>query len=1025
MSGLIGGGGKTISTSETKIEALKLQSSAYGVTIPIVYGVNRIPGNLIWYGGFQAIPHTTESSAGKGGSVKTQSTTYTYTASVAMALCEGQIRGVPRTWRGKKLYDGGFVPGDTNTATETFSVPGGGGDVVVAHAATIAAAASVHAWLANPEHGGSSWQWMTDGFDYTRDGGTYTFPANSRAAGTDVQITYQWVAGTSGNTGLDNLGLTFFDGQIGQSPWTVLSTDFPDQAVGYSGIAYVAGQNYDLGSGAAVDNHTFEVQGPLAYSISTSTPDANPATLTQDILTNDRFGAALPSAMLGDMTEWSNYCLASGILLSPALTEQMTAADFVSTISRVTNVGPVWSSGRLKMISYGDANLSANGATFVANTTPEYDLTDDDFIDLADPIKVTRKQQSDCYNHIQLEYLNRDNLYNIEICDVKDQASIDAYSLRTMPVIRCHWICKAAVAAAVAQLLLQRSMYIRNEYSFKLPWTKVMLEPMDLVTLTDPVLYSRLPVRIIKTEESEDGELSVVAEDFPLGVASATAYPRQAGIGFAANYNESPGNARAPVIFELPGELITTSLAIAIATGGLTPAWGGCEVWASYDGDSYVKLGEIFGGSRYGVTTGPIDVGTLPVRIHSGQLSSVSGTGGVLGTLCYIGGVDQEFIAYTTATLTGNLSYSLSGLARGAYQTNVTQHEVGAPFVRMDDAIAESGPLDVSLLGKTVFVKLCSFNVYGGARQTLDEVQPYSYLVTGVFMGKRQGRVQFVEPVVADGVSLRHSGASSTYSGLHWSLLGTIRFTAQFNATGVLVISGTAVFDGSPSVFSDKYAAVVNVAVDWNADGVVDAGEYAIQNTTFVPTTGISVHTVTPIGYSRSIEVAAGETYTWPIYAQTLEGVCVIEDFQAALTPLMERVLSGEAAFDIGALGWPGAIVNGVIVGGVIADIGTLTWDTIPDTWDAWDSWDGPSYGEISYEHPAIDLGSVLAVKITEEHAATGTVQAQYKASSDGVFLAGWSLIPITYVTGRFFKFRWVVTGSFPVLSSASVVVRS
>ena len=56
------GGSSTISTSDTKIEALKFQSSAYGVVLPVVYGMTRIPGNLMWYGGFQAIPHTTTQS---------------------------------------------------------------------------------------------------------------------------------------------------------------------------------------------------------------------------------------------------------------------------------------------------------------------------------------------------------------------------------------------------------------------------------------------------------------------------------------------------------------------------------------------------------------------------------------------------------------------------------------------------------------------------------------------------------------------------------------------------------------------------------------------------------------------------------------------------------------------------------------------------------------------------------------------------------------------------------------------------
>src|SRR4051794_17132116 len=92
-------GGKTISTSATRIEALNIQSSTYGATIPWVRGVQRIPGNLLWYGNFTAVPHT-QKTGGKGGGGST-STTYSYTASLMMSLCHGVVTDIPRVWKGK------------------------------------------------------------------------------------------------------------------------------------------------------------------------------------------------------------------------------------------------------------------------------------------------------------------------------------------------------------------------------------------------------------------------------------------------------------------------------------------------------------------------------------------------------------------------------------------------------------------------------------------------------------------------------------------------------------------------------------------------------------------------------------------------------------------------------------------------------------------------------------------------------------------------------------------------------------
>jgi len=38
----------------TELKSVKVQTSTYGAVIPLVYGTNRISGNLIWYGDFKA-----------------------------------------------------------------------------------------------------------------------------------------------------------------------------------------------------------------------------------------------------------------------------------------------------------------------------------------------------------------------------------------------------------------------------------------------------------------------------------------------------------------------------------------------------------------------------------------------------------------------------------------------------------------------------------------------------------------------------------------------------------------------------------------------------------------------------------------------------------------------------------------------------------------------------------------------------------------------------------------------------------
>ena len=643
-------GGTTISTSDTKIEALQLQSSAFGVAMSVVYGGTRVSGNLTWYNGFKATPHTTtQSSGGKGGGgVSSNSTTYTYSSCVMMGIAEGVVSGVPRIWKGKTVY--------------------------------------------------------TDG----------------------------------SSTALAQLGLSLASGTLGQATWSFLTTNYPAQAIGYSGLAYVYAQDYALDSNAALDNHSFEVQGIGAYLGALGVPDANPAAVLADILPNTRYGASYPAAKLGSMVSWSQYCLAANLLLSPGLDTQIQAADLVNNLAQLTNTAPIWTTAGLKMVPYGDTAITGNSTTFTPNLTPVYDLTDDDFAPAGegdDPIKVTRKPQSDAYNCVKVEFLNRANYYNIEVATAQDSANVDAYGLRVASTVQAHWVCDAAVAQAVAQLILQRLLYIRNTYEFELPWTRALLEPMDLVTLTDAGLgFNKLAVRVTEVSESETGYLSVIAEEFPQGIAHAAIYASQASAGFQHNYAASPGSVSAPQFFEAPVERTLTGLEVYAAVRGAGANWGGCRIWVSLDGSNYKDSGMVYGGARYGTITGPVSGGALPVQLAAGQLISGSAADAAnLSTLCYVGGATPEYLAYTTATLTGSSAYSLSGLNRKAYSTNAAgvNHAAGDAFVRVDTAIAKSGPLDLSMVGKTISLKFTSFNIYNASEESLAAVTAYPYTITG------------------------------------------------------------------------------------------------------------------------------------------------------------------------------------------------------------------------------------------------------------------------------------------------------
>jgi hypothetical protein len=88
VSTLFGGGTNTVAKTPTRAMGIDMQGAQYGNPVPVVFGQNKVAGNVIWYGDFQATAHQQSQGGGKGGGGQT-STSYTYSASFELGLCEG------------------------------------------------------------------------------------------------------------------------------------------------------------------------------------------------------------------------------------------------------------------------------------------------------------------------------------------------------------------------------------------------------------------------------------------------------------------------------------------------------------------------------------------------------------------------------------------------------------------------------------------------------------------------------------------------------------------------------------------------------------------------------------------------------------------------------------------------------------------------------------------------------------------------------------------------------------------------
>ena len=655
-----GGGKNALASKPNLLSALRVQTSSYGQVIPILYGQNRIAARLIWAGDFQAIPHTSTTKVGgkglgSGGGNAISNTTYTYQTAVAMALCQGPIQNIHSVWdtKGKLTLI---------TATVPFTVPSGGGGITVTPPGTgifhsHRGVGRSDAWSISPNDFGSDGPFSISGTQqtpmtqvasspgagqFTQSGTVFSFSAAD--AGKVMTITYVYSIPDSNSNGQpqQKLSLTLFLGSRPQTPWSYLTSAHPGQDLGYNGIAYVAASAMDLGESGTLPNLSFEVLSGITFGAGIA--DAEPSVIIADLLANQFYGLA-GAVTPGDLTQYRNFCTANGLFLSPVLDAQKDASAWIQEILDVTNAAAVWSEGVLKIIPYGDTTQVGNGATFIPNTSPIYDLTTSD---LLTPVVIKRPSVADVMNSVSIEFANRANDYNPDVAEDKDEAMIALYGLRKASPVQAHSITTTNVAKFAANLLRKRSVEIRATYSFSLGWQFNLLEPMDLVTLTIPELgYNKKPVRITAMREDDSGKLEVDCEDFPWGTAAPTLYSHQAGSGFITQANSDPGAVSTPIIFEANDRLSLT---------------GNYEVWLGVCGPTVAITGVSYP-TPPPVPPSPIQITANNHGYKTGQKITITGVGGITAAN---GNWTVTVIDPNTFTLNGSIgsgTYTSGGVA--------------------------------------------------------------------------------------------------------------------------------------------------------------------------------------------------------------------------------------------------------------------------------------------------------------------------------------------------------------------------
>jgi hypothetical protein len=731
--------------------ALQLNTSTSILPVRIVWGTAKVGINILWYANLNL---QESGGSGKGFLSGSSGTSYSYHADMILGLCEGPIAGVGWIWQnnaqytlaeaGWTLFDGTLPQATWDYLSDNYPTQ------AISYQAT-AYFGIVNAFLGSDATLGNTTVEVKGIFSGTAVNGIDADPA---------QVIYDFLTNPTYGVGFDpaSINASTLFGSGGDAS---LQTYCKAQGLGISPVLETAEQGSSIltrwlqllncaavWSGGELKFIPYGDQtigsGDVTTTVQVTVPSPVPAPTPPTPFPTVQ--VASPSAFVSD----------------GGVTYAFTGEALTHTGADPTGVGTygIGSAGTYVFYATGAGNdigqvvditfTYANPSTYVPDLTPVYSLSDLDFVDEKgnkDPVQVSRVDPFSLATIQRVECLSRDNQYAGVPIEARDQSQIELYGPRVGSTIQAHEICdEVVIAPIVVQTILQRQLYVRAHFTFKLSWEYGLLDPMDIVEISDANLgLTNYPVRITTIEEDDKGLLTIAAEELTVGISTPAYY---ASSGLSSNQpNQAVGvypvNA-SPLIYEPPtaasgGTPVVWIGASGGSGGGADPNWGGAHVWLSIEDVTYQQVATLTQPIVQGVLTASLaaasgwdttDTCAVNLTESAGDLDGTSMAyaqqGGTLSL------VDGELFAYQNATLTSAYEYNLTDLARGLYGTTGASHASGAAFYRIvvGQTVA-AYDLPANYVGVTLYVKFQSFNIFGAGVEDLSSCAAYTFTPTG------------------------------------------------------------------------------------------------------------------------------------------------------------------------------------------------------------------------------------------------------------------------------------------------------
>jgi Putative phage tail protein len=728
--------------------ALQIQTSVSILPIPIVWGKTKIAPNVIWYANFQGVPGGGgKGIGGKGGAFgggAAASADYTYTADLIMALCEGPIHYVTTVWKDLGIYAPlelglGLMNGSTPQTTWPYL------EAIYPYNA-LAYQGTAYLWGAGYNLGDSAaiGNHNCEIIGILAGSGVNGIDADPAEVIQDFLTNAQYGCGFD-QASIDS-GSLFTNANSFQAYCWAMGYAFSPALVSQEQASSILTRWLQIFSTAAVWSGgllKFIPYGDTA--ISQGSAQTTSAQLSVPIPIPASSGEALPAVVT--VCSPSQFVSDGGVVYAfnnvpftfIGANIPSVAGQYGMSVAGSYIFGPP-DQGKPVVITY----TSQAAASYTPNLTPVYNLTDDNFVDEKgnkDPVQVERVDVFSLPTIQRIEVLARDNQYAAIPVEARDQSQVEIFGPRVGSTIQAHEICDEYITGpAIAQTILQRELYVRTKFTFKLSWEYCLLDPMDIVTITDSNLgLTDYPVRIIQIEEDDHGILAFTCEELVAGVSNPALNPSAGSTGYQPNWGVPAVPVNTPLIIEPPTGLTNGVNQVWVGASGIdgggTNQWGGANVWVSVDDVTYSQIAVLTAPLRQGFLTSSLtaaagwdSVDTLAVNLaeSAGALAGTSESAAQAGATLSV--VDSEFLAYETATLTSSHAYNLTGLARGLGGSTPAAHSSGTLFARIDGAVIRYD-LPSNFLGQTLYFKLQSFNAMGGGAQELSTCVAYTFNV--------------------------------------------------------------------------------------------------------------------------------------------------------------------------------------------------------------------------------------------------------------------------------------------------------